>query len=179
MSDLLSSSSRVINFKKQLFIDQNLHVYTVLDGASVSNLLQKLQSYQAESACLYRGELDPELAAVAPYLVLLPPDAEITDWVLNGVGHHWGIFALSKTDMRTMRRHFRTFLMVNTPDGNPVYFRYYDPRVLRTFLPTCNAEEIKQVFGAVEVYYTENEVADELLRFLPTDNFAEKNVEVV
>ncbi len=146
-----------------LFSDSEESVYAVLDGASVPNIIQSLAGFSAESICLYRGELDPELAQVAPYLVLLPPDSELTNWVLNGVGHHWGIFAISKASMKEMRKHFRTFLMVYDPDGQPLYFRYYDPRVLRIFLPTF--EEKDEIFGIVERYYAENEVGEGLSVF--------------
>ena len=44
--------------------------------------------------CLYRGELQPDMAEVAPYLVKLDRDAPFTDWVLDrGWGNHWGVFA--------------------------------------------------------------------------------------
>ena len=148
-----------------LFSDSEKQVYTVLDGASVPNIIQSLADFNAESICLYRGELDSELALMAPYLVLLPPESELTDWVLNGIGHHWGIFATSTAGMKTMRKHFRSFLMVYDPDGEPVYFRYYDPRVLSVFLPTCNREEKKNVFGRVNKYYLEDKKGTRLLSY--------------
>jgi hypothetical protein len=55
--------------------------------------------------------------------------------------------------------------MVYDPDNKLIYFRYYDPRVLRVYLPTCNAEEIKIVFGPIGSYITEDENSSELLRF--------------
>lgn len=145
--------------------DTEEYVYAVLDGASVPNIIQNLAAFKAKSICLYRGELDPELAQMAPYLVLLTPDSELTNWVLNGIGHHWGIFAVSKADIREMRKHFRTFLMVYDPDGEPVYFRYYDPRVLRVFLPTCDEEGMKNALDVVDKYYVENEEGKALLLF--------------
>jgi len=46
-----------------------------------------------------------------------------------------------------MRQHFRRFITVHDESGKPLLFRYYDPRVLRTFLPTCNAKELAEIFG--------------------------------
>lgn len=153
-------------FYQTLFSDEESNVYAVLDGASVPDIIQNLAKYKAESICLYRGELDPELAETAPYLVLLTADSELTDWVLSGIGHHWGIFAISKANIRDMRKHFRTFLMVYDPDGESIYFRYYDPRVLRVFLPTCNEGERQTVFGSVDKYFAESEKGDELEWFV-------------
>ncbi len=152
-------------FYKTLFSDEESNVYVVLDGASVPDIIQNLAKYKAESICLYRGELDPELAQTAPYLVHLTADSELTDWVLSGIGHHWGIFAISKANIKDMRKHFRTFLMVYDPDGEPIYFRYYDPRVLRDFLPTFEENEMGQIFGPVDRYYVESENGEELMVF--------------
>jgi hypothetical protein len=151
---------------EQLFSAEGANVYAVLDGASAPDLLQALARHQPEYECLYRGELAPDMAEVAPYLIHLEPESEFADWVLtNGWGKHWGIFAIADEDLRAMRRHFRTFLIVYDSNGKPLYFRYYDPRVLRLYLPTCNADELKTVFGPVSCFILEGEDPDTLLRF--------------
>ena len=62
--------------------------------------------------------------------------------------------------------HLRTFLKVYGPDLTPLYFRYYDPRVLRTYLPTCNEQEMRTVFGPVLRYIVEDEDHDRLVEVL-------------
>lgn len=149
-----------------LFAEEGTNVFAVLDGASVPNLLSSLYQNQPECVCLYAGELEPDMAEVAPYLIRLHRNSEFTNWVIGqGWGRHWGIFAVSQADLRTLRSHFRKFLMVYDSDGKPLYFRYYDPRVLRVYLPTCNAEELKTVFGPVEYYLLEDEEPNAALRF--------------
>jgi hypothetical protein len=149
-----------------LFKEDGTNAFVILDGASVPGLLDKLYGPERpEFECLYSGELKPDLAEVAPYLVRLEAGSEFTQWVLEqGWGKHWGIFALSAGDLREMRRHFRRFLTVHDPSGKPLLFRYYDPRVLRTYLPTCNAEELSALFGPVTCYLLEGEKPEELLR---------------
>ena len=45
-------------------------------------------------------------------------------------------------------------------------FRYYDPRVLRAYLPTCNSEELRTVFGPIECFRTEDQNdAEHMLEF--------------
>lgn len=133
--------------------------YAVLDGASAPDLQDQLHQLRPEHECLYRGDLKPDLAEVAPYLVRLEPGSEFAEWVVaTGWGKHWGVFAVVRdADFKAVHRHFRTFLVVHDPDGKPLYFRYYDPRVLRVYLPTCNGEELKQVFGPVERFVMEGE----------------------
>lgn len=154
--------------RDQLFGDAEAQVYALLDGASVPDLPQRLWELEPEHMCLYSGELEPDIAEVAPYLVRLEPDHACIAWVLErGWGSHWGIFVLvgPEPDLRDVRRHFRRFTMVCDPDGNVLYFRYYDPRVLRVYLPLCNAEEMDAVFGPVTAFLLEDEDPNVLLRF--------------
>lgn len=149
-----------------LFAEKNAKAYAILDGASVESLVDQLYSLEPEYICLYRGELEPDLAHVAPYLVRLDSKSAFTDWILEkGWGQHWGIFVVAKADITALRQHFRRFLTVHDPDGKPLLFRYYDPRVLRTYLPTCNEEELTTVFGPVSCYLVEGENPEQLLRF--------------
>ena len=149
----------------ELFSEEAAYVYAVLDGASVPGLVARLYELRPEFECLHRGELAPDMAEVAPYLVRLEPESDFADWALGGWGRHWGVFAAADADLRAMRRHFRSFVVVYTADGKPRYFRFYDPRVLRVYLPTCNAAELETVFGPVACYVLEDEDPHTLLRF--------------
>jgi hypothetical protein len=95
--------------------------------------------------------------AAAPYLVRLEQSSELMKWLLlEGWERHGGIFAVAKANLRTMRQHFRSLLTVQLPEGKTVYFRFYDPRVLRTFLPTCSREEQQRLFGPILQYWVES-----------------------
>ncbi len=164
MNEKITSESLL----KYLFSQPETNVYAVLDGASVEQLPQLLWEHEPENICLYRGEQEPDMAAVAPYLIKLEYDHPFTKLVCEkGWGNHWGIFAITpaEVNIRVMRTHFRKFLMVYDPDENLLYFRYYDPRVLRIYLPTCNFEELGLVFGPVGCYIMEDEDSSVLLQF--------------
>jgi Domain of unknown function (DUF4123) len=150
--------------KELLFAVEDESVYAVLDGASVPGLLPKLRAAKEDWACLYRGELEPDLAEVAPYLVKLRRDSPLTDWILEaGWGNHWGIFAVTKAGLEALRRHFRYFLRVKDYTGQTLYFRFYDPRVLRIYLPTCRRNEIAMVYGPISKFITEDEKSGQAL----------------
>ena len=156
----------LLSVAEYLFADSHMNAYAILDGASVPRLPESLYRHQPQYECLYRGELKPDMQEVAPYLVHLQPDTPFTDWVIDqGWGKHWGIFAISEANLRDLRKHFRMFLVVHDPDGKPLIFRYYDPRVLRLYLPTCNGEELGTVFGPVASYLLEDEDPATALRF--------------
>ena len=149
-----------------LFADPTTTTFAVLDGASIRDLLPQLAEYKPEHACLYRGEIAPDLAECAPYLVRLELNAPFTTWLLaEGWGNHWGIFATSNASFNTVRIHFRKFLIVRGPQGKRLYFRYYDPRVLRIYLPTCGSAETEVLFGQVNHYICEGERSDVVLSF--------------
>jgi hypothetical protein len=91
-------------------------------------------------------------------LVALLPEHPFTDWILaNLPGKPWGVFVRSSATLRELRKHFRAFLIVKNEQRESLYFRFYDPRVLRIFLPTCDTEQFQQFFGAVSSYVAENE----------------------
>lgn len=159
-----------------LFAKDGMSVFAVLDGASVPGLVKKLYENRPEYECLFRGDLKPDMMEVAPYLVRLEPGSEVANWVIGqGWGNHWGVFALARAPLLDLRQHFRRFLTVHNGEGKPLYFRYYDPRVLRVYLPTCNAEELKTVFGPVTAYVLEGEAPETLLRFeAPSGSLVQK-----
>jgi len=151
----------------RLFGPGDTPVFAVLDGASSPELVKKLYEHEPEYCCLYRGELAPDIATVAPYLVRLDGDGEFTEWLLReGWGAHWGIFFLSPAVLRALRDHFRQFHAVELPDQRTVLFRYYDPRVLRAFVPVCNPVELQQFFGPVQSFLLEGETPEAGVRFV-------------
>jgi hypothetical protein len=132
----------------------------------VTDLPANLTSFNPEHICLHCGELESDLAEVAPYLAILEHDAPFTDWLFsNGWGKHWGIFGTAQVGLRTLRNHFRSFIRVPDQSGRSLYFRYYDPRVWRDYLPECNSDELTTVFGPVISYFVEGETTKIAKRF--------------
>lgn len=166
----LTAAERERGVRAILFERPYVRAYAVLDGASVKGLVKRLGAHKGEHCCLFSGELPADVVAAAPHLVRLGEADELTGWVLSeGWGRHWGVFALAheSTDFKAVRKHFRTFLMVRKWDGQSVYFRYYDPRTMRLYLPTCTASEVEHVMGPLRAYVMESDHADVALRFTP------------
>jgi hypothetical protein len=168
MNDVAISPPSVARLRQLLFASDSESTYAILDGASVPGLPAKLRAAKEEWACLYRGELEPDLAEVAPYLIKLRRQSPLTDWILGeGWGRHWGIFAITQAGLEALRRHLRGFLRVKDSTGKILYFRYYDPRVLRVYLPTCKGAELKTLFGPVSRYAAEGDRSAQALVFQP------------
>ncbi|MBU5613344.1 DUF4123 domain-containing protein [Geomonas azotofigens] len=139
--------------------------FAILDGASIPNLPAALLAHGSEHACLLRGALDPDMAQVAPYLVVLGRSGSVTDWLLqSGWGKNWGILGISPHDLHALHRHFRRCVEIEHA-GKPYYFRYYDPAVLRNYLPTCTCAELRSFFGPVQWFLLEDEEPENALLF--------------
>ena len=146
--------------------DPSLHLYTILDSARDTRIHSRLAESGIEALSLFRGDLVLELADVAPYLVPLYREDSFIEWLLTyGWGNSWGITIESPAGLRELGRHFQAFIIVYDPRGAPLYFRYYDPRVFRTYLPTCNELELKTFFGQVNSFYVEAEDPDYLIHY--------------
>lgn len=139
---------------------------SVVDTARVEGLAARLVDLGARARCLYQGKSEEELADVAPYLVPVPPDSDASTLVFEELwGRSAAIHAVTDLSLTDLRSHLRKFLMVVTEDGKTLYFRFYDPRVLRVFLPTCTPEQLAEFFGPVSAYYCEDEDPGRALKF--------------
>ena len=141
-------------------------VWMVVDGARDPQVYTHLRASYMEYSCLYNGQLEPPLEEAAPYLVRLEYQNRYTRQLLEMAwGNSWGIVVICDESLEKLRRHLRTLLVVRGPRGQQLVFRYYDPRVLRVYLPTCGAEDLRAVFGPVETFYVEDTNTDDLWEF--------------
>jgi hypothetical protein len=141
-------------------------VFVILDGALIPELRMKIYEMKPVHHCLFTGELEPDMAEVAPYMVRLIPNTHFTEWVLSECwGKNWGIFAQTRETVIEMRKHFSSLITVYDESGAPMTFRYYDPRVWRKFLPTCQPDELKTIFGKVDAFFVESEDQESFIRY--------------
>ncbi len=143
----------------------------VLDAARNFDIPNRLKSSNTENYCLYEGERAEKLWYVAPYVVRCEQKADFVQWLLNeGWGNSWGIFLVAK-GLEEIRDHLRKFLLVKVDgeDDKDFYFRFYDPRVLRTYLPTCTEQERKDFFGKTRCFLVEGPGGESLLKYSIND----------
>ena len=160
--------------------DPRLKLYAILDAARDSRIHAGLTGSGLEALSLFRGDKAIELADVAPYLVSFYREDSLLDWLLTyGWGNSWGIIVESAAGFKELARHFQAFVMVYDSKGSPLYFRYYDPRVFRIYMPTCNESELKTVFGPVNSFYLEAEDPEYLIHYAFADGkLVERRVHV-
>lgn len=154
--------------REAVFGRGNEAVYAVLDGAMVDGLPRMLQESGCEYSCLFSGLLDPMLEDAAPYVVRLSRRHAFTDLILGkGWNSHWGIvlWAAAGVDLYAVRQHLRKHLRVIDAQGNPMFFRFYDPRAFRLVIPQLERAARREFFGPLSGFMVEAAQADALLAF--------------
>ena len=150
----------------ELFGSPGARAYAIADGAARPDLLEMLWETDAPFACLFNGELEPEVAACAPYLVGLDGPEGAYAELVAGWGRAQAIYLTSGLGLPWLRGHLARLTRAVLPGLRQVTFRFYDPRVLRLVLPVMEPPQRAEFFGdAVEAYFCEDEDGTGLVSF--------------
>ncbi len=132
--------------------------YLLFDAARAESNLYKAMELNSKHSSLYKGTAEEDLEGVAPYLFAITGNTPFTDWYFKeGWDQSWGTLVFANDSFERVYNHFRRFLMVKTENDEQLYFRFYDPRVLRIFLPTCDENQLREFFGPIEQFICEDE----------------------
>lgn len=126
----------------------------VLESVGAPDVPVKAHALGPEKAVsLWKGMPEEKDWALAPYLVEV--DEELLGWIREKLwcAGSWGILLESARPVEELRRHFRTWVVVEDPNGDEMHFRFYDALVLGEFLATATEEEVADFFGPVTRYY--------------------------
>jgi len=138
------------DFISALAEDPACPIMFLYDAAANLAAPEQLQSLNGEQIALWSGELDDEMQAVAPRLVLLQPGSPAFKWAIEDVWTDaFGAVIRAQPDktLDDIRRQLRRLGVVELPGGKPVHFRYYDPGVFASFLKVATPAQAKEVFG--------------------------------
>jgi pSer/pThr/pTyr-binding forkhead associated (FHA) protein len=140
-------------------------LFAVLDCARDPRIGMLLRESADEVHPLYQGITAETMAEVAPYLVRFEAGSRLLARLVGeGWGRAWGVYLVSRSTARELRAHLRRHVFVTDEERDaPMYFRFYDPRVLPLFLPTCSVRQEDELFGAIDAFLCEDE-AGRILR---------------
>ena len=134
--------------------------YLLIDCAGIEGGEARIPKHIfSELECLFTGDLAEELADVGPYLGRLNSfHSAVADTVKDLLSRHVGMLVVlqdappEKAEMTfsQLHRHFRKLNVVYGPNGNPLFFRYYDPRVVVDVLKVMDAKQLNAFFGPVD-----------------------------
>lgn len=130
-------------------------MYLLLDPARDPRIHDAITTFGTRYHCIF-GDVPPALARVAPHLVAVGDDTPIVGMFAGeGRDRSWGVMLRSEATIDDLATHLYGLVRARMPDGHEVLFRFYDPRVLRAYLPTCTPDELAEVFGPIEAFLVE------------------------
>jgi hypothetical protein len=124
------------------------HLWLVVDTASSSDLYPWLMAQSFDMYSLYSGLDATLLAEVAPYLIKVGPSPAVQQLIVQSWGEARLIFIESEASAEALRIQLKKNLIVKLANGKDGYFRFYDPRALRSFIGATNFDQLDHLFGS-------------------------------
>jgi hypothetical protein len=145
-------------------------LYGVVDAAQDEGQLafEAQRRFGVQIRMLFHGEAAQYMGHVAPWLVPIDPDGGYLECWAERWGKNPGILLTSAAPPEKLFRHLREIFVVKDEGGQEYFFRYYDPRVLRVYLPTCTPSDSLGFFGSVCSILFEAESREHAIRFSKT-----------
>jgi hypothetical protein len=127
-------------------------LYAIVDACGCPAVPEKAAALGPERAfCLYTGESRERAAQAGPYL--FHAAGSVFEWIEQTLWNEpWGVLLACKEPISSLGAHLGRFLVVRLPDGKKRAFRFYDPRILKPFLESCNKDQLRTFFGPVRAF---------------------------
>jgi len=152
--------------RKAIQLQPGEGLFGVVDGAQDLALAFEAKcQYGWEIVNLFEGPMANAAASVAPYIVPIHSDSGyLQNWARHW-GRNAGILLTTAAAPEPLRAHLRRIFIAQDEQNQQYFFRYYDPRVLCTYLPTCTASELAVFFGPIRSLLAEDPTGESLLCF--------------
>ena len=163
--------------REQIKLQPGERLYGIVDAAQDKELaFEARDRFKLPIRMFFQGEAAEYMDDVAPYLIPIDPESEYLESWAQRWGKNVGILLTSSADPQKLFRHLREIFVVKDEEGQEYFFRYYDPRVLRVFLPVCNADERDAFFGSVHCFLLEGDCVGTAITFAKKEGDATHGV---
>ncbi|WP_250656108.1 DUF4123 domain-containing protein [Alkalimarinus coralli] len=145
------------------------HLYAVIEGAKAP------EGYKTTGALVYTLEEMPtvyplflspdteqnntEWLDLSPWLVEVAPDSPLFEWLIENASCHPYILFWSPHPIGQVKPYLVNMLKTQSPAGNTLFFRYYDPAVFNMLIEHTPDDLICSRLGHVSAMATYNEYA--------------------
>ncbi len=145
-------------------------IYAVADAARDHDLAwAAFDRFGLDRWSLFPADTAAAMRRVAPYLIPVPfgprfpyPGSGYLELWATRLWGARGILVSSPADPRSVWEHLRELFLAVDEEHVEYYFRFYDPRVLRGFLPTLAGDEVRQFYGPIQRFFVEGTEAGEI-----------------
>lgn len=126
-------------------------LYALMDVARDPFLLPAImEGFGADHQCLFRGQAKEVHGDNTAWIVRIEHHQGLLDWLLDeGWGRRVVSFVVSPLPISRMTSHLRKFTKVKDSAGTEHFFRFYDPKVMRQYLPVFGPREHEMFFREV------------------------------
>jgi hypothetical protein len=160
------ATSLAAAIRANLQLQPGERLYTVVDACQDAELAFEAQSrFGQPIRMLFKGAAAQYMRDVAPYFIPIDLASEYLERWAAAWGKNAGILLTSSADPGRVFRHLREIFVVKDGAGQEYFFRFYDPRALRVFLPTCTPEETKAFLGPINSLLVAGSGPGTLLRY--------------
>jgi len=135
-------------------------VYAVIDAARAIELIGAARQRGLDAYTLFTGDLAEEVGHVGPCLVPIPELERFAGSWSDAMGKLPGVLLTTGAGLDAIAHHLRGLFLAEDEEGAAYFFRFYDPRVFRAYLPTCTSEERAAFFGPVQGWVVETDEAE-------------------
>ncbi|MDR8364583.1 DUF4123 domain-containing protein [Pseudomonas sp. JL3] len=128
--------------------EQLFAIFSSASAAEPFKAWQRSITAQAPSP-IWADTAYAEWEAVMPYVGTVAAGSEFLDWVAATESRDWGWLAVSCATQEALVEHLRSLTQVLMPNGNAVFFRYWDGRYVLPILQSAevNAAQLMPVIG--------------------------------
>ena len=119
--------------------EQLFAIFSNASAAEPFKAWQRSSSAQAPSP-IWADTAYAEWEPVMPYVGIVAAGGEFLEWVACTESRDWGWLAVSAASQDVLVEHLRSLTQVFLPNGNAVFFRFWDGRYL---LPILQSAEVK------------------------------------
>lgn len=125
--------------------------YLLLDGAKIENLPARVYSLDENPIVewLYHSTPLHEVFDVGPALVVLRANTALEKAFTEDWQNDAGLIIESDAPIQQLTEHLRSLIHVRVPGDASMLFRYYDPRVMRHWLPPMSPAEKDHLMGPI------------------------------
>ena len=151
------------------FEQRDQHLYAVIEGATPP------EGYKTTGALVYTLEEMPtayplflssdaaqdntEWLDLSPWLVEVVPDSPLFEWLMENASCHPYILFWSPNSLEQVKPYLINMLKTQSPAGNTLFFRYYDPAVFNILIEHTPGDLIHSRLGHVSAMAAYNEYA--------------------
>ncbi len=125
-----------------------LRHFAVFNGTNNKAAFHEFYRFGGEDAKpLWSGTPYAEWHELMPYIAEVTALPQFIRWTESEADEDWGMIASSPYAPDIVFGHFRSLTQVWLPNGNHVFFRFYDPRFSLPVAQHCNEEQRALLMG--------------------------------